>query len=84
MKIGNVFDFGDNGERYVLVDETIQDGIKYFFATRVDENDEPLMQSDIFKCEVENDEFFLTPVRDEETFNYLSAVFISNASDNLY
>lgn len=80
MKVGNVAIIGDSN--YVLVDETTQDGVKYFLATMIDENDEPLFESEIVSESYENGVYYLTPVRDEKIFQYLSAVFVSNGYED--
>lgn len=68
----------DNSERYEIIDETNQNGIKYYFASLVDENDTPLVKSYIFEEVIEDNEKYVIPVTDEERYNALAAIFISN------
>lgn len=68
----------DPNERYMLCDETIQNNVKYYLATKVDENDTPLLESIIFEEIIENNERYMEIVTDEEKYNSLAAIFISN------
>ena len=68
----------DNSERYEIIDETNQNGIKYYFASLVDENDTPLVKSYIFEEIIEDNEKYVIRVTDEERYSALSAIFISN------
>ncbi len=68
----------DNGKRYQLVDETIQNGIKYYLASEVNEEDTPIMNSNIFEELKEGEDTYYLPVDDEEILTSLSAIFLAN------
>lgn len=68
----------DVNERYMLVNETVQGGVKYYLAAKVDENDTPTLESLIFEEVIENNERYMILVKDEERYNSLAAIFISD------
>ncbi len=68
----------DNNERYEIVDETVQNGVKYYFTSLVDENDTPLVKSSIFEEVIEDNEKYVIPVTEEDRYSALAAIFISN------
>ena len=80
----------DGKERWYLSDETEQNGIKYFLALKMDENDEPTLklnedgelseESRIFQEKVEGEKTYLVEVTDSEKLKYLVAIFITNFS----
>lgn len=67
----------DVNNKYMICDETIQSDTKYVLATKVDENDEPLLESIIFEEVIDNNERYFIRVTDEDKYNSLSAIFIT-------
>lgn len=80
MKVDMIVTLKDN-KRYILVDESIQNGKKYFLGTRIDEDGKPVAESEIFEELLSNNETYLLPVEDKDVFNTLTAVFISKFKD---
>jgi hypothetical protein len=67
----------DEKDRWYLSEETEQNGVKYFLALEIGEDDEPTDKSKIFKEEIDGDDTYLTEVDDEDTLKFLGAVFIT-------
>lgn len=82
MEVGLVVEL-DGNERYYLTDETIQGGNKFYLATKVDENNDFLVETAIFLEEKENDEYFLTEVKRGELFDKLFAIFLINFNNKM-
>lgn len=82
MNVDTIVTLGNN-EKYLLVDMTIQEGAKYFLATKVDDQDNPLFESHFFEEIFENGDYYLDPVTDEAKLNYLGAIFASKLNELL-
>jgi hypothetical protein len=65
-------------DKYYLADETIQNGIQYFLATKLTENDELGDESCIFEVIPDGEDFYLDEVKEAKLKNFLTAVFTSN------
>lgn len=76
MNVDTIVTLGQN-RRYYLVDETIQNNIKYFLGTKLSEEDLPTSESEIFEEFVEDGKTYLTPVIDEEKLTSLVAIFLT-------
>ncbi len=72
-----------NGENFYIADETLQNGVKYYLANKVDENDEPTEESKIFKETLDGNDIYLDVVKDENELNYITAIFLANFSNKL-
>jgi len=68
----------EDGERYYLADETVQNGIKYFLANKLDGEDNLTEESFIFQETVDGADTYLDLVEDETVSNYIAAVFTAN------
>ena len=77
MQVGMIVTL-DGKTKYFLADETVQAGIKYFLANKLDEKENLTENSDILKETKNGDDTFLNSVEDKELFSYLSAVFTAN------
>ena len=74
----------DNNLNYLLLDETMLDNRKLFFATKVDENLSKPTNEYLFIEEINrNGEVYAKVVKDKELIKYLSTVFTSNYLDNV-
>lgn len=76
MSVDTIVTLGQN-RRYYLVDETIQDDKKYYLGTRLNEEDMPTSESEIFLEFTSNGGVYLTPVIDDDELNSLAAIFLS-------
>ncbi len=68
----------DGIDRYYLADETIQNGIKYFLATKVDEENDLTTESCIFEEIIQDEKPYVREVNDEHIIKYITAVFTTN------
>ena len=68
----------EDGYRYYLTDETVQNGIKYFLANRLDDNNELTEDSFIFEETIKDGDSYLYVVTDQQMVNYITAVFTAN------
>lgn len=76
MSVDTIVTLGEN-RRYYLVDETYQGKNRYFLGTRLNEEDLPTIESEIFEELVLDKGTYLTPVIDDEKLNNLAAIFIA-------
>lgn len=76
MSVDTIVTLGEN-RRYYLVDETYQDNTRYFLGTRLNEEDMPTIESEIFEELVLDNGTYLTPVIDDEKLNNLATIFIA-------
>ena len=63
-------------DKYYLAEKTEYNGINYFLATRVDDNEELLEESCYFEEIEANDMFYLDKVTDPELGKRLSNIFV--------
>lgn len=82
MRVNTIVEM-HNGENFYIADETLQNGVKYYLANKVDENDVPTEESKIFKETLEGNDIYLDVVKDEGELNYITAVFLANFSNML-
>ena len=71
----------DNNQKWYITDETEQGNDKFYLAVKLDENNNPDAESKIFKEVKANGKVFLDDQIDAETYQYLSAIFITNYSN---
>lgn len=76
MSVDTIVTLGEN-RRYYLVDETYQNNTRYFLGTRLNEEDMPTIESEIFEELVLDNGTYLTPVIDDEKLNNLATIFIA-------
>ncbi len=82
MKLDTIVTLEGN-EKYYLADETVQNGIKYFLANKLDENEEITTEACIFEEIKDGEDFYLDEVTDAEKMKYLTAVFTSNLINDI-
>lgn len=76
MEVDTIVNLKDN-RKYYLVDETIQDNKKYFLSLKLNAENNPTNESEIFEEFKENDGIYLTPVIDDDKLNSLAAIFLA-------
>lgn len=74
MEIGNMVQL-ENNNKYYLVDETVQNDIKYFLANKLDDKEKITTDAVIFKETIKDGESYLKEVQDEEIGKYILSVF---------
>lgn len=74
----------DNNNSYVLLDETLLNNIKYYFALRLDKNEEPTNFYLFFEETKEGNDTFLAPVEDDDEKKLLVTAFTVNFLDKVY
>ncbi|NLL02019.1 MAG: hypothetical protein GX265_03255 [Mollicutes bacterium] len=82
MQLDSIVTLEDN-EKYYLADETVQNGIKYFLANKLDETEEITTEAYIFEEIKDGEDFYLDEVTDVEKMKYLTAVFTSNLINDM-
>jgi len=73
----------EDNYKYYLADDTIYNGVKYYLANTLDENEDITEQSFFFKERKEGNDIFLDVVEDEEIIKYLFNVFVANTVTEL-
>lgn len=68
----------DDNTTYALLDETIIDNKKYFFALKLDENNNPTTDYEIFENEEEDGEIYMNILEDEDLKQSIMVEFTNN------
>ena len=74
----------ENNKSYVLLDESILNDSKYYFALRLNENEEPTNNYLFFEELKDDDNIFLSPILDDELKKLLLTSFTINFLDKVY
>ena len=74
----------ENNKSYVLLDESILNDSKYYFALRLNENEEPTTNYLFFEELKDDDNIFLSPILDDELKKLLLTSFTVNFLDKVY
>ena len=74
----------ENNNSYVLLDETLLNGVKYYFGLRLDKNEEPTNNYLFFEETKEGNDTFLAPVEDINEKKLLTTAFTVNYLDKIY
>jgi len=82
MKVETIMTL-QNDDRYYLVDETVQDGKKYFLANKLDKADEMTDKSSIFEEIIKEGVVFIDEVKDIKLANYIAAIFTAKFIENI-
>ncbi len=56
----------DDNTKYVLMDETIKDNSKYFFAIKLDKKDNPTTEYEIFEVEKDGKDTYMNTLEEGE------------------
>lgn len=68
----------DDNTTYALLDETIIDNKKYFFALKLDENNNPTTEYEIFENEEEDGEIYMNVLENEDLKQSIMVEFTNN------
>ena len=74
----------DNNKKYVILDETSLDDIKYYFGLRLNKDEEPTNNYLFFEEYKEGEDTFLTPIEDEDMKGLLLTACTVNFLDKAY
>ena len=77
MDINTIITLEDKS-KYVLLDKVIKNKKKYFFAIKLDEEDNPTTEYEIFELEKNNKENFMNVVEDIELRENIFVEFTNN------
>ena len=77
MEKDTIITLEDNSE-YGLLDETVIDGRKFFFAVKVDKNGNPLTEYEIFEEEIEDGETYMSILDDGDFKQAILIDFTNN------
>lgn len=77
MDINTIITLEDKS-KYVLLDKVIKNKKKYFFAIKLDEEDNPTTEYEIFELEKNNKETFMNVVEDIELRENIFVEFTNN------
>ncbi len=74
----------DDNTNYVLLDDTIIDDNKYFFAVRIDnETKNPTNEYEVFEEEIENDDTYLSALEESEFKQAVMLDFLNNYMNSI-
>ena len=82
MKVDNVILLEDD-QKYLLLDETKLDDEKYFYATQIKDNLEPINNFVFIKYTKKDKKFYATKITDKETYTKLMLKFLNNLATRL-
>ena len=74
----------ENNKNYAIIDETIIDSNKYYFALRLNDKDEPTNNYLFFEESIDNENTYLLPIEDEDMKGLLLTSFTVNFLDKVY
>lgn len=75
----------ENNKKYVLLDEKILNNVKYYFALRLDEQEEPTNNYLFFEETKLDNDTFLSPIDEEDDMKgILLTAFTVNYLDKVY
>ena len=77
MEKDTIITLEDNTE-YGLLDDTVIDGRKFFFAVKVDKNGNPLTEYEVFEEEVEDGDTYMTVLEDGDFKQAILIDFTNN------
>ena len=72
----------NTNQKWFICDETTQNGDKYYLAYEIDKDNNPGENTKIFREVRENGKVYFAEDIDNDTYSYLSAIFITNYSNN--
>lgn len=81
--VNKIVELEDN-KNYVLLDETVLNGVKYYFGLRLNKNEEPTNYYLFFEESKEGNDTFLAPVEDINEKKLLTTAFTVNYLDKIY
>ena len=73
----------EDNETYALLDETIIDNKKYFFAVKLDKNNNPTTSYEIFELENIDNETYMNTVEDDILKETIMLDFSNNYIKNI-
>lgn len=73
----------DDNTTYALLDESTINNTKYFFAVRLDENNNPTTEYEIFECEEENEETYMSVLEDDNLKQSIMVDFTNNFLEHI-
>ena len=74
----------DDNTNYVLLDDTIIDDNKYFFAVRIDnETKNPTNEYEVFEEEIEDDDTYLSALEESEFKQAVMLDFLNNYMNSI-
>ena len=74
----------ENDRKYVILDETSLNNVKYYFGLRLSESEEPTNNYLFFEESKEGNNTFLAPIEDEDMKGLLLTSFTVNFLDKVY
>ncbi len=80
MNVNNIIKL-DNNKEYLLLDDSLFEGNRYFLATEIDKDDKPSDNHLFFKCINDGGEEYVEVVNDDKLKTALLGVFTINYSD---
>lgn len=74
----------ENGKKYVILEETSLENVKYYFGLKLDRNEEPTNNYLFFEEYKDGSDIFLTPIEDDKMKGLLLTAFTVNFLDKVY
>lgn len=82
MSINNVITL-DNNENYLLLEKAELNNINYFLAVKLNSEEEPTEEYKILEEEIENDETYVSELKDTNIINELLSSFTTSLQNSL-
>ena len=74
----------DNDKKYVILDDKKLDNVNYYYALRLDDNEEPTNNYLFFEETKDGNDIYLAPVEDESMKGILLTTFTASYLDKVY
>ena len=74
----------DNDKKYVILDEKELNNVNYYYALRLDDNEEPTNNYLFFEETKDGSDIYLAPVEDESMKGILLTTFTASYLDKVY
>ncbi len=74
----------DNNRSYVVLDKTLLNDKNYYYALRLDDDNNPTDNYLFFEEEKDEGEYYLNPINDENLRNLLTIAFTINFMNMAY
>lgn len=82
IMVGNIVTLED-GKEYLLLEETVKDGVRYLYAVRTLEDETPTDEYLIFEAILNGEEEFLKIVNDQKLYDELIEEFSDIVADKV-
>ena len=82
ITVGNIVTL-ENGKEYLLLEETVKNGVRYLYAVRTLEDETPTNDYLIFEAIIDGEEEFLKTIEDQKLYEELMDDFSDIIADKV-